>query len=108
MYQTDLQILKQPQSNLLCEYRGQVVLSLCAVGYGHLTYQWKQDEKDITYPECVGSNSDTLTINSFFPKHQGNYTCVVSEREKSVKSEPAKLILGIIMLTFLYLLIDMI
>ena len=52
-------------------------------------YQWKQDE-DITYPECVGRNFDTLTINSFYPKHQGKYTCVVNEHGKSVKFVPAE------------------
>ena len=72
-------------------------------------YQLKQDEKDITYPECVGRNFDTLSINSFYPKHQGKYTCVVNERGKSVKFVPAELIFGtIIMLTSFYLLIDMI
>ena len=91
---TDLQILKQPQSNILCKYGDKVVLSVSAVGHGPISYLWKKDEKDITHPECEGTNSDNLIITFFSSIHQGSYSCVIKDNYKSSKSEPANLALS--------------
>ena len=92
---TDLQIMKQPQSSISCKYHTNAVLSVSAVGYGPLSYVWKKDGKDISCPECTGINTDTLTISYFSHKHQGTYWCIVSDSQKTAKSEPANLTLGL-------------
>ena len=93
---TDLQITKQPESSISCEYQADVVLSVSAIGCGPLSYIWKKDGKHLlSFPECTGINTDTLTIQSFSHKHQGTYWCIVSDRQKSIESEPADLTLGL-------------
>lgn len=94
MCQTDSQILKQPESNIFCEYHKKVVLSVFAVGYGTLCYEWKKDGDVINYSECTGTETDALTISNFSHKHQGAYICVVNDGQKFTKSEPVNLILG--------------
>ena len=91
---TDLQILKQPESNIFCEYHKRVVLSVSAVGYETLCYEWKKDGDDINYSECTGTETNMLTIINFSHKHQGTYICVVDDGQKFAKSEPVNLILG--------------
>ena len=72
-----------------------MILSVSAVGRGPLSYKWKKDGKDISYPECIGNNTDTLTIHSFTHKYEGLYKCTVTDSQKSIESEPANLTLGL-------------
>ena len=67
---------------------------MTAVGYGPLSYEWKKDGKEITHTDYTGTKSNTLSIGSFSHKHQGSYVCIVSSSQKSAKSDPASLILG--------------
>ena len=93
----DLQIIKQPQSNILCEYRTKVVLSVSSVGFGHLSFEWMKDGNvmtDSAAAEFTGINTDTLTISSFLSSHQGNYQCAIKNNHKSVKSSPTNVTLS--------------
>ena len=97
MFTTDLQILKQPTSNVLCGYREEVILSVSAVGYGPMSYEWTKDGESISHSasaELTGINTDTLTISSFSSGHRGKYTCTVKNDYKSVKSVPTDLALS--------------
>ena len=67
---------------------------MSAIGAEPLLYKWKRNGEDITYPECTGINTPILTIHSFSQDHQGNYSCIVSNSQKSVSSGPANLALG--------------
>ena len=67
---------------------------MTAVGCGPLSYEWKKDGKEITCADYTGMKSNTLSIASFSRKHQGSYVCIVSSSQKSAKSDPANLILG--------------
>ena len=59
-----------------------------------LCYMWKRNGKNIASPKCSGVGTCTLTIDSFTPEHEGEYTCIVSDDEKNVKSNSAELKLG--------------
>ena len=67
---------------------------MSAVGHGPLSYEWQKDEKNITHPECTGSNTANLTITFFTSMHQGHYSCIIKDNHKSLKSEPSNLALS--------------
>jgi hypothetical protein len=79
---------------MLCKHGDNIVLTVSAVGRGPLSYQWKKEEKDITDPECTGTNTDHLSITRFSSVHQGSYSCIIKENHNSLKSESAILALG--------------
>lgn len=83
-----------------CDYHTQVSLSISAIGPEPVSYQWKNDGVDIVNEDCIGIDESTLTIRSFSLKHQGNYSCEVKHKEKSVESDPAKLKLSKQLLLF--------
>ena len=70
-----------------------MILSVSAIGSGSLSYQWKNSGKDITRDQPDFSETDTpnLKISSFMPEHQGSYTCIVSDGQMFVESNPAEL-----------------
>ena len=70
-----------------------MILSVSAVGSGSLSYQWKKNGKDITrdQPDFTETDTPNLKISSLKPKHQGSYTCTVSDGQKFVESNPAEL-----------------
>ena len=86
--------MKQPQSSILCDYQADVVLSVSAVGYGPISYEWKKDGKDIPHFECTGTDTDTLSIKRFSSRHQGSYGCMIKDHHSSVNTEPANLALS--------------
>ena len=88
-----LQVTKHPRTRT-CVNGERVDLSVSAIGAEPLRYKWKMNGEDITSPEFSGTNFPTLTIYTFSQTHQGNYTCVVSNNQKSVQSEAANLALG--------------
>ena len=67
---------------------------MSAVGYGPLSYEWKKDRKELTHADYTGMKSNTLTIDCFSHKHQGSYSCTVTDSCKSLKSESANLALS--------------
>ena len=91
---TALQVTKHPRSST-CVDGESVALSVMAVGAEPLHYKWKKNREDITDPECTRTTSPTLTILSFSQAHEGNYSCIISNKQKSIQSEPANLALGI-------------
>ena len=91
---TALQVIKHPRSST-CVNDDSVVLSVVAVGVEPLHYKWKKNGEDITDSECTGTTSPTLTILSFSQAHEGNYSCIISNNQKSIESESANLTLGI-------------
>ena len=97
--QTALQVTKHPRSST-CVDGESVALSVVAVGAEPLHYKWKKNREDITNPECTGTTSLTLTILSFSQAHVGNYSCIISNNQNSIESEPANLALGTNMLLY--------
>ena len=89
---TDLQIIEHPKSDTH-EYCSPVILSVSAVGSGSLSYQWKKNGEDITrdQPDFSGTDTSNLKISSFMPENQGSYTCIVSDGQTFVESNPAEL-----------------
>ena len=66
-------------------------LSVSAIGAGPLLYKWKRNGADIVDQDCIGVNESTLTIGSFIPEHEGDYSCEVEHNQMSVRSNIAKL-----------------
>ena len=71
-----------------------MTLSVSAVGSGSLSYQWKKNKEDVTQPDYTGTDTPTLKISSFVNEHQGSYSCIVSNGQKSVESKLAELMLS--------------
>lgn len=70
------------------DLQAQVSLTLLLIGPGPLSYKWKKDGLYIANLDCT---KPTLTIRSFTPKHEGNYSCEVKHNEKIIESNTAKL-----------------
>ena len=86
-------ITKHPQSQSDVVYGDWVTLTVSATGLEPLTYQWMKDGEAITENIAHVKHFDTpnLLIHPFSPEYEGNYTCVVSNVNKSVKSKSAEL-----------------
>lgn len=60
---------------------------------GDVTYKWQQNGADLDpLPDGVsGETTHTLTIASIQERHQGMYTCIVSNAVGETTSKPAQL-----------------
>ena len=70
-----------------------VKFTVTATGGGTLTYHWQRDGADLDPPlEGVsGETTDTLQIDNVKKKHEGTYTCIVSNAAGPTPSNPAQL-----------------
>ena len=87
-------ITKQPQNQNVV-YGDLLTLSVAVTGPGMHSYQWLKDGVPITddHPGNITQyNTSILRINSFTPKHEGSYSCVVNNQVESVQSNAAKII----------------
>ena len=63
-----------------------------ATGGGTLTYKWQRDGADLDpLPGVSGETTDTLQIDNVKKKHEGTYTCIVSNAAGSTLSNTAQL-----------------
>ncbi len=69
-------------------------VSVSATGAENLVYLWKKDGEDITHNRYIGTNSSTLTINTFLSDDQGKYMCIIKNCNSTIDSEQADLSLG--------------
>ena len=86
---TALKITRQPQV-VKCN-NSSVTISVEAIGPGALSYTWKKDGEIITstkYPDCIGLDTDTLTISPLATMYKGDYACIISNQDGvSIESE---------------------
>ena len=70
-----------------------VKFTVIATGGGDLRYKWQRDGADLDpLPEGVsGETTDTLQIDNVRKKHEGTYTCIVSNAAGFIPSKPAQL-----------------
>ena len=87
----DLQIIEQPQEELIVNCGESVTLHVSAVGSGQLSYQWKKDQQEITDRDhYTGINTAALTITSFSDRYQGDYQCIVKNDDATLESKHAR------------------
>ena len=79
------------QSQMWTADGNNVKLTVKVTGLGTLSYQWMKDGEDITsvkYPNCTGTDTDTLTITPITPLYEGKYNCRISNQDGlSIESE---------------------
>ena len=69
-----------------------VTFTVTTTGGGDLTYKWQQDGADLDpLPGVSGETTDTLQIDNVKKKHEGAYTCIVSNAAGSTLSNTAQL-----------------
>ena len=66
---------------------------ITTTGGGTLTYKWQRDGADLSPPPegVSGETTDTLQIDNVQKKHEGTYTCIVSNAAGPTPSNPAQL-----------------
>ena len=69
-----------------------MTLSVSAIGAEN--YEWKKDGKAITDSKCSGTDGPILIINEFSTDDQGEYSCVIRNRDGEVESKSANMALG--------------
>lgn len=75
-------------------YGNEVTFFATATGLGSLSYQWIKDGEVITddiLPHCTGSNTTTLHVSCLSAQHDGYYSCIVSNGDHQLESNPAQL-----------------
>ena len=80
------QINKHPDEKLNVVPGSTVEFTVAATtGFGTLTYQWQWNSADLDPPPdgISGETTNTLTIASVRERHQGVYSCVVSNGPRS-------------------------
>ena len=69
-----------------------VEFTVTATGDGDLTYKWQRDAADLDPPPGVsGETTNTLRIDNVEKKHEGTYTCMVSNAAGPTPSNCAQL-----------------
>jgi len=90
---TIIVITTQPDGESLCA--GETAsFTVAATGEGSLSYQWQQDESDLSNGgDISGVTTTTLTIVDVDSNDEASYRCVVTDTGGSVASEEAGLVL---------------
>ena len=71
-----------------------ITLEITASGNGTLSYQWKKDGVDVTTDDFEGATSPKLHITAVDIRHEGLYTCVVSNKAGPMVSEQTEVTVG--------------
>ena len=87
------QISQHPTSQHEIVPGSTVKFTVTATGGGSLMYKWQRDDADLDPPlEGVsGETTDTLQIDNVKRKHEGTYTCIVSNAAGPAPSKSAQL-----------------
>ena len=83
------QIKNHPMDQLSMPPGSTVEFTVTATGAGNLKYKWHWN--DASLPGVSGETTNTLKIEDVKKKHQGTYTCTVSNSGGNVTSNSAQL-----------------
>ena len=88
-----LQITQHPTPQLDVVPGSTVKFTITATGGGTLTYKWQRDGADLDslLQGVSGETTDTLQIDNVKKKHEGTYTCIVSNAAGPTPSNSAQL-----------------